>query len=412
MEIGALCIHHEVATVAEREAFHMNDQEQAEFLKTIHAMGANECTLLMTCGRFEIYYIVDKANLHEFTQKLKFHLDQIHPLHEKWIYQQGKECIGYLFRVAAGLESAVIGEDQILGQVKNALVFSNQQGTSGKCLNRIFREAITFSKRVKTELKISQVPLSLSYIAIKKAKKHMFFSSETCIAMIGLGKMGCLAINHLLDLPFKTLHICVRHPETLPAHLLTHPRINIAHFEDRYKYIKDSHLIISSTGAPHTVIREDAFKTNITNPLIIDLAVPRDVCDALYLRENLRIWDVDTLKETSDENLRWRLALIDTIKDQIESECHLLYHWMECTKVDDLFKEWHNEIKTIAREGSERLIQSAQKNQPLSDEEIEKILQASLKKLLKKPVENLKRITDHNQREASVRLLKELYEYD
>lgn len=412
MEIGALCIHHEVATVAEREAFHMNDQEQAEFLKSIKTLGANECTLLMTCGRFEIYYVVDKVHMETYTQKLQAHLDAIQPLPNRWVHHQGKACIGYLFRVTAGLESAVIGEDQILGQVKNALVFSNQHETSGKCLNRIFREAITFSKRVKTELKISQVPLSLSYIAVKKAKQHLTFSNETCISMVGLGKMGCLAINHLLDLPFKALHICVRHPETLPEHLLTHPRINIDHFEERYKYIAQSHLVISSTGAPHTVIREDAFYTHVPNPLIIDLAVPRDVSDVLYKNPTVTIWDVDTLKETSDENLKWRLALIDTVKDWIEEECQSIQLWLEGTKVDDLLKEWHDEIKAIAREGTERVSQTVQKSNALDEDEIERIIQASLRKLLKKPIENLKRITDHNQREVSVRLLKELYEYD
>ncbi len=411
MQIGVISIHHENATVSQREKCHLTEAAQAHFLNALIQEGLLEATLLSTCGRFEVYYVTRKDDFDEQTAGLLEKLSTLVPA-SLWDKKQGKQAVEHLFRVSTGMASAVLGEDQILGQVKNALVFSNECGTSGKILNKIIRDAITFSKRVKTELKISEVPLSLSYIAIKKAKAHMTFDAHTRITMVGMGKMGKLAIHYLLEEPFESLYICVRHPQKLPEDLLTHPRVHIAPFEDRYTYVANSHLVVSSTGAPHTVIRMPYFKTAVKQPLIIDLAVPRDVCNAVYEDPAVTVWDVDGLKETSSENQAKRAELVRQVDEWLENESELSYRWIEATKVDDVLKGWHRDIDLITQAAIEQSGIGKQNPSTLTPETLEKILTSALKKMIKKPLENLKQMDNTVKREQSVQLLKELFEYD
>lgn len=411
MQIGVITINHETATVAQREKCHMTEGKQMHFLNQMVDQGLQEVSLLETCGRFEVYYVSTKESFDRATQTLLSALSSL-AAQNLWTCASGDKAIEHLFKVAIGMESAVLGEDQILGQVKNALVFSNECGTSGKILNKVFRDAITFAKKIKTELKISEVPLSLSYIAIKKAKAHMPFNAHTDITMVGLGKMGKLAIQYLLDEPFNSLTICVRNPETLPSDLLTHPRIHIASFDDRYIHIAKSHLVVTSTAAPHSIIRKPFFEKKVTNQLIIDLAVPRDVCDGLYEDINLTIWDVDSLKEASSENLSKRKALMEKVEDWLKADSILSLNWLEATKVDDVLRGWQNDIESITQEALSRVKLGDDNHALISDEKLEQIIKSALKKMIKKPIENLKSIDNSVKREQSVQILKELFEYD
>lgn len=411
MQIGVITISHETATVAQREKCHMNEGKQMHFLNQLVDLGLQEVSLLETCGRFEVYYVSTKERFESSTDTLLKALSSLAPK-ELWTCASGENAIEHLFKVTIGMESAVLGEDQILGQVKNALVFSNECGTSGKILNKVFRDAITFSKKVKTELKISEVPLSLSYIAIKKAKAHMTFDAQTDIAMVGLGKMGKLAIQYLLEEPFKSLTICVRNPETLPSDLLTHPRIHIAPFDDRYTYIANSHLVVTSTAAPHSIIRKPFFEKKVSPQLIIDLAVPRDVCEGLYEDPSLTIWDVDSLKEASSENLSKRKELLRQVENWLKTDASLSLNWVEATKVDDVLRGWQNDIETITQEALSKVKIGEDNHALVSDEKLEQIIKSALKKMIKKPIENLKAIDNSVKREQSVQILKELFEYD
>lgn len=411
MEIGVISINHETASVSMREKCHMTESRQHHFLNELLLGAIIEVSVLNTCGRFEVYYVSTKESFAQATEQV---YDAINAFvtRELTVAHSGLDAIKHLFKVTTGMVSAVLGEDQILGQVKEAILFSNASNTSGKILNKIFRDAITFSKRVKTDLKISEVPLSLSYIGIKKAKAFMTFDDETQITMVGLGKMGRLAIQYLLEEPFGKLFICVRNPEKLPDELLTHPQIHIVPFDDRYTYIADSHLVVTSTGAPHSVIRKPFYTRHVKDQLIIDLAVPRDVCNALYEDPMLTIWDVDSLKETSEENKDKRRQLLAHVENWLNDECQLTLKWVESTKVDGLLKGWHLDIDALTQEYVELYKNALSNNDSQPIDVFEKYLQSALKKLIKKPIENLKAIDNPVKREQSVQLLKELFEYE
>jgi glutamyl-tRNA reductase len=414
MQIGLIGLNHQTATIEQREQFCMTDTEQSALMAYAMEIGVLEIVVLSTCGRFEVYYVTSADAFEPITLTLFETLCQEHSNAKDGLFyqKQGFQTVNHLFKVTAGLDSAVLGEDQILGQVKNAIAAATELDFSGKILNKLFRVAVSFSKRIKTELKISQTPLSLSYIAIKNAIAAGYLTDETVITMVGLGKMGGLAIKYLFEAPFKTIYVAVRHPENLPIDILTHKKVRIVPFESRYEYIAISHLVVSSTGAPHAVIRANDLKGIQNGALMIDLAVPRDIADDVYQSKTLTIWTVDSLKEVSDENYQKRHELIAHVEALIFDEVNDFVKWVEATKVDDLLGAWNQTISDI-KDGTMAILSRKLHMQDSSDlATIDKLVESSLKKMIKNPLETLKQMENNEKREQYIQMLKELYGYE
>ena len=413
MQVGLIGLNHQTATIEQREKLCLSGDLQEAFMKFAKNIGVLEIVVLSTCGRFEVYYVTTADDFENLTDKLYKKLSAPLVKAENLFYQKpGAEAVNHLFKVTSGLDSVVLGEDQILGQVKNAIASATELNYSGKILNKLFRVSVSFSKKIKTELKISQTPLSLSYIAIKKAIAFDKLTDDTVITMVGLGKMGGLAIKYLFESPFKTIYVAVRHPENLPIDILTHKKVRIVPFESRYECIAISDLIVASTAAPHTVIRGAHLKGIKENALLIDLAVPRDIADDVYGVNGSEVWTVDSLKEVSDENYQKRQALINDVEAMIFDEVHDFVKWVASTKVDDLLGSWNNtisEIKESTMEILERKLQSQVESDMVY---IEKLVESSLKKMIKTPLENLKLMENHEKREQYIQMLKELFGYE
>lgn len=412
MQFGLIGLSHQTASVTIREKTALDDSEKKSLMKAILSRGANEVVILGTCGRFEIYYVSTAEDFSTTQNSLLNLLEDSYGVTKSWYLMQGVDAIHHLFRVASGLDSAVLGEDQILGQTKNALTLSADYQCSGKILNKLFREAISFAKHIKTELKISESPLSLSYIAIKKAKAYMTFDKETIITLVGLGKMGSIAIKYLFELPFKNIYIAVRNPERLPNEILEHDKIMIVPFEERYEAMCKSHLTITSTAAPHPVIKKKYLHFEIENPVLIDLAMPRDCEPLVYSMEGIKALHVDDLKEVSEENLKRRHELVERADKLILDRAQSCLKWIEATKVDDLLKAWHETIDEIKLQTLDILYSKVDISSLSSKELIDKQLESALKKMIRQPLENLKSMEDSAKREQSIQLLKELYGYE
>jgi len=412
MQIGMIGLNHNSATVAEREKVALTEEQKIQLMNKIIDLGAVEAVVLGTCGRFEIYFVSARDQFEYIESRILKMLRHNYELSEGLFNQFGIHVIDHLFRVSSGLDSAVLGEDQILGQTKNALTLSADCNCSGKILNKIFREAVSFAKKIKTELKISETPLSLSYIAIKKARANMTFTEDTVITLVGLGKMGSLAIKYLFETPFKTIYIAVRNPEKLPQEILDHDRIMIVPFDNRYEAINKSHLVVTSTAAPHPVIRLAHLSFETEQPVIIDLAMPRDCEPEVYTLSEVTAWDVDALKEVSEENYSKRQTLVKQVDEQIFHKSNDCLKWIEATKVDDLLKSWNQTIGDIKGQTMEIILRKTDISDEAQVAILEKQLESALKKMIKKPLETLKDMDNSVKREHSVQLLKELYGYE
>ena len=174
MDIGVIGVNHNLAPISIREKVSFTDTRKIEAINTLLDKDINEIVILSTCNRSEIYIratnIEEKINVVEDFYKDYFNEEDI----KSYLFSKsGKQAINHLFEVTSGLDSIVLGEDQILGQVKDAHEFSMKLGASKKVFNKLFREAVTTAKEIKSTTKISQQPLSISYIGIKLLKEKL-----------------------------------------------------------------------------------------------------------------------------------------------------------------------------------------------------------------------------------------------
>jgi len=410
MKINVVGINHETASVSQREIM---SSLALTPLEVKMGTTVSEVSILATCGRFEIYFIAPSESYKEAHRAIVELLEApFNGCPPEFYWHTQEFAIAHLMRVACGLDSAVLGEDQILGQVKNAISDASECGAAGKILNKVFRDAVSFAKAIKTELKLSENPLSLSYIAVKKASECGFLKESASVTMVGLGKMGGLAIQYLLDSPVQLIYVSVRHPERLPDWVLVHPKVRIATFEERYACISKSQIVVASTGAPHTVIREESFEKMKGELLLIDLAMPRDIEESLGNHDDVTLWNVDNLKDISDANLQRRYELTQKIVTRLDEQALKTKAWIDGLDVDDIIKKWHESIANITGEAMKSIGRKNIAYTPRETELLQTLFESSLKQMIKAPLESLKKMEDKSQREAYIGMLKELYNYE
>jgi len=286
----------------------------------------SETIILSTCNRSEIYGVIEDDNkLKEFLKifEIIFHLvpEEI----EKNIELiQGDEAIKHIFEVAGGFKSMVIGEDQILGQVKDAYFEALEICSSGKCLNKLFLCAITFGKKFRSCSGISNIPTSVSSIGVKLLKNKLGTLQGKRALVIGLGEMNKIIMKYLQNESMDKIYITNRTSRESHFH---GNEVELIPFENRYKLINDVDIIISCTSAPHFVVKSEEFNKNFNGKqiFILDLAMPRDVEPAIAETEGVEITVIDDLKELSNESLNERVLLMQGCSELMENQMNKYY---------------------------------------------------------------------------------------
>ncbi|MEG2475621.1 MAG: glutamyl-tRNA reductase, partial [Cellulosilyticaceae bacterium] len=308
----------------------------------------------------------------------------------------------------AGFHSIVVGEDQILGQVKEAQEFAMEIGASGKILNKLFREAITTAKLIKTQTKISQYPLSISYIGIKFLKEKMGSLEGKSALLIGAGKMNKLALNHLYEQHIGKVYMANRTHQKVADLTNLHKELIAIEYEKRYEILQEVDILITSTASPHLIIKQ-ADMPNITNELyILDSALPRDVEECVGEDLHIHLYDIDDLKEISHKNSEKRYEIAQQADKIILESLEELIGWMHTIKIDPTIRSLNERCEEIEQDTMnylKRKIDLSCKEEKI----IEKMLRSSLKRLIREPISNLKEIKDKQKQEESIKLLEELF---
>ncbi|MDD5730110.1 MAG: glutamyl-tRNA reductase [Candidatus Omnitrophica bacterium] len=282
-----------------------------------------ECIFLSTCNRVEIYAVKRQNSLPfepiEFF--CRFHGVEQEEI-SKYLYcYNDSEAIRHLFRVVTGLDSMVLGENQILGQVKRAFQSAQDAGCVGRALNEVFTEAIRTGKYVRTATEIGKGALSLGSVAIDLVKSN-FSSLEGKVALVvGCGKMGELTLRHLKDSGINKVFVMNRTFDTAKDMAARTGGEAAALFEMPER-MKQSDIVIVSTNAPHTIIDKElvafAMKDRPHRPLfMIDISVPRNIDKEVKKVSNVDLYDIDDLDKLKDVNLKERLAQVGKVEDII-----------------------------------------------------------------------------------------------
>ena len=389
MNIGVVGVNHNLAPINVREAVSFTDTKKIEAINILLDREIDEIVILSTCNRSEIY--ISGENIQQKVDEVaNFYKDYfgVKDIEQYLFKKTNLEAIQHLFDVTAGLDSLVVGEDQILGQVKDAHEFCMKLGATKKVFNKLFRDAVTTSKEIKTITKISQQPLSISYIGVKLLKEKMGTLEGKNALIVGLGKMNLLTLNHLEEENVKNIYIANRNIEKTKEIENKFDNIIPIEYSDRHKIIQEKSIdiVISATSSPHLVIKYDDMPKLDKKIYIMDIALPRDIDTKLKELNYVELYDIDDLKEIHDKNDIKRNELAQKAQEIIKSKCI--------------------EIKEDTLEYIFRKIDLNQREQKI----IDKMLGSALKRVIREPIINLKQVKNKGQREEYIKVIEDLFE--
>ena len=338
MPLVCLGLSHKTAPVEVRERHAFPSSKMAEALIALRGYDAvREATLLSTCGRLEIY-----AELEDYeagTQQLKrfllnFRHQGVAYDMESYMYTLlGRQAIEHLFRVATGLDSMLIGEAEILGQVKDAYVQAQRAGSLGKSLHQLFREALSAGKAARTQTEIGRDSVSVATAAIEMAKSHVGDLCDKNVIVVGAGKMGATAARRLKLEGARLILLNRSHDRA--ADVIAKLGIGEARaLPTLSESLRDADVVITSTGASHFILNpgnvSEAMLARPDRPLfIVDIAVPRDVDPEVSRVPGVALVDVDGLSAIVDETLDSRRAAVPFVEEIIEEHTKRFLDWYQ-----------------------------------------------------------------------------------
>jgi glutamyl-tRNA reductase len=419
LDIVLIGINHKTAPVEVRECIAFSEDESKSALHALlRKPYIKEALLFSTCNRVEVLLVAD--NISRAIEETKAFISEFNKIplaqFEDALYiHEGSEAVRHIFRVASSLDSMVVGEPQILGQVKAAYRTATEEKTSGVILNRLLHRTFFVAKRVRTETGIGDSAVSISYAAVELARKIFGILEGKTVLLIGAGEMAELAVEHLIRNKSGKLWVANRTFET-GLSLARHFDGEAIRFEEIPESLKTVDIIISSTGAPDFVIHRDQVKGVIrqrkNRPLFfIDIAVPRDIDPEINRLTNAFVYDIDDLKDVIDENIKDRQK--EAIKaERIVDEAVIRFReWYESLDVVPTIIALRNKIESIAWAELQKTLQSSTLSEK-DTEAIHKMAESLIKKIMHDPTVFLKRNPMGENKSFYIDTVRKLFKLD
>ncbi|WP_202319972.1 glutamyl-tRNA reductase [Archaeoglobus neptunius] len=315
MEIGCLTISHKKANVEDIEKLWLKVRTDLD--SYISECGVSEYAYIFTCNRFELY--LAGGDVESCLRGLVSRFD----IAGKADILLGDECLLHLMRVAAGVESMIVGEEQILGQVRHYHNLCRKEGLTGEILDRVFSKAIQVGRKVRRETEISRGSVSIGSAAVDVAERILGTLKGKKALLVGAGEMGTLVARAIASKEVEAVLIANRTFER--AEELARKIGGIAvKFDKLEEYLRICDVVISATSAPHKIIKksdvEKAMKGRKSRLLIIDIALPRDVEEGVGDIDGVELLTIDDLRKVSEENLKKRLGEVEKAEQIIREE--------------------------------------------------------------------------------------------
>ncbi len=338
MKIFVVGLSHETAPVEIRERLSFSPQRILAANRELkkHAR-LQEGLVLSTCNRVEIYGAVDSGN-QGHVDRVKRFLSEFHKVnlsdfeHRLYIYSD-EDAVKHLFRVASGLDSMVLGEVEILGQVKKAYQDAVESRSAGKVLNRLLQSSFNTAKKVRTDTFIARGAVSVSSAAVRLARKKLGDLKAKKAIIIGTGEVSAQVMAHLKENGPDFILVANRTFEK--AEIMADKfGARAVKFENFLDALHEADIVVASTGAPHCIIHRrdvlNAMPKRGGKPLfIIDLAVPRDVDPQVGAIANVHLYNIDDLKKIVDENLALRRKELENCQGIIALACRNFTDWLQ-----------------------------------------------------------------------------------
>jgi glutamyl-tRNA reductase len=399
MQIVVVGLSHKTAPVEIRECFSFQEPAFDVGLEELRKKRSiEECLILSTCNRVEVYAVSEDAET--CVEDIKRFLSEFHNVKEEqfssYFYTlTGRSAVRHLFRVASSLDSMVIGEPQILGQVKEAFRAAANKGTVRLILNRLFHTAFFVAKKVRAETGIGTQSVSISYVAVELAKRIFDDLSRRTVMLIGAGDMAELAARHLIKAGIRELIIASRRRENAKA-LADALNGKAVKMEEVYYLLKEADIVITATGSADFIIRpqhvREALKLRKNEPMfMIDIAVPRDIDPRIEEIPNVYLYDIDDLKAVLDDNMKTRRENAEKAEEVVlEGERHFL-GWLDALKVFPTIIELKRRFDDIKAMEIEKALRRLGNFSDREKKIIESMASGIIGKILHNPLMNLKK---------------------
>jgi glutamyl-tRNA reductase len=410
-------LSHRNAPVELREQLAVDEDKLRELLRDIAATGVvREALILSTCNRVEVYAVADvpgearAATFRHLCRHRGVEPSSVEPI----IYTHAEgEAVRHAFRVASSLDSMMVGEPQILGQVKDAFALAQSCETVGPALHTLFTQAFAVAKRVRTETEIARHAVSVSFAAVELAKKIFEGLDGKAVLLVGAGKMSELAARHLIDQGAFPLYVTNR--TWARAHEMARALSGTAvPFDELATAIAAVDIVIASTGAPEPVITRAAVSRVMPGrrgrPLFfIDIAVPRDVENAVGDLDGVYCYDIDDLKQVVDANLRERAREAHRAEALVEREVAKFLAKLGDVEVIPTIVSLRERLEAIRIGEVNRTFARLSGATPETREAIEAMSMAIVNKILHAPITKLRESSRAGSPRSWLDLVHELF---
>jgi len=417
MHIIVVGLNYRTAPVEVRERFTFSEHDLPAALRQLkQTKSILEGVIVATCNRTEMYAVVDRHHLcgHYIRSFMEqwFKLPRQQFTNHLYMYEDD-QAIEHLFRVTSGLDSMVIGETQILGQVREAFLFAQKEKATGTLFNTLFKQAVTLAKRAHSETSIGEAAVSVSYAAVELGKRIFGNFGKKTVMIIGAGKMSELTGKHLAANGADRVIVANRtleRADELAGKLGGAP----CTMDEAINRLHEADIVISSTGANGFVLRREqvaaAMQRRRSRPLfMIDIAVPRDLDPAIAAVDNVFLYDIDDLEGIVESNLEQRRKESAKIEAMIALELDAFRNWYKTLGVVPLIRALQTKAETIHEETMDSMMK---KLPDLGERElkvIRKLTKSIVNQMMSDPIMRIKEMAGEKHAGEAMDLFVKLF---
>ena len=387
------------------EKVHFSDQERLKALKLLkREKSILENIILSTCNRTELYLVVDQLHTGRYYSK-HFLADwfqiPVKELEEYLVFREGDEALRHLLRVSIGLESKIVGESQVLGQLKQAFLTAQDAGTTGIVLNQAFKQALTFAKRMHDTYRINDRPISIGLTAIQELDRLGLDYSTKKVAVIGLGEIGQLVTKYALQRPFKSVMLLNRTVSKAQA-FLTEDRVSAHGWDELAAVLADADVVFSAVKTDEYIIFPSMLKADA---VVFDLCLPR----SCHPSSSLKFYNIENLTNQLEQYKAERQEIAGRIALEIDEELVKFADWRQQLGIIPLIQE----IRDKALEAQASAMESLNRKFPdLTEREqkqISKHMKSIINQVLKEPILQLKELSVGEHSDYDIALIAKIF---
>jgi len=422
MKLVIVGLNHKTAPVGVREKVSFSSETLGDALgRLVREYGLNEGVILSTCNRVEVLALSRDQEMEKgIVQVKRFLADSsaipLDTLDEHLYAYCGADAVRHLVRVGAGLDSMVLGEPQILGQVKDSYANAVEYDSAGVIVNKLYHKAFSVAKRIRTETKIGEAAVSISFAAVELAKKIFGELNGKSVMLLGAGEMAELAAKHLLRAGIREIMVANRTYERAIEFVKDFGGTAIM-FREFPHHLKNVDIVIASTGAKSFIIREEQVREVLRErkhrPMFfIDISVPRNVDPLVNNIDNTYVYDIDDLQGVVASNIKERSKEADDAERIIEEEIERFYRWIKSLDVVPTIIALRNYCDGIRKAELERAVRGLNGLNDKERKTLDAMTKSIVNKILHGPVSRLKKDADKIEGDTYIDTMRKLFDLD